>query len=140
MVEATVATQFETIAAAARGCDAIVGATALQIAAPSVAEAMGIPYVFTAYCPRVLPSPHHAPPPLSLPDRAPATAGNRERWDRDAEHVTATWGAALDSHRAAAALPPVADVRGHILTDRPWLAADPGAGTVAGLGPRWRPR
>lgn len=40
MAEATVATQFEQIAAAARGCDVIVGATALQIAARSVAEAM----------------------------------------------------------------------------------------------------
>ena len=54
MIEGTVATQFETIAAAARGCDVIVGATALQIAAPSVAERMGIPYIFAAYCPAVL--------------------------------------------------------------------------------------
>src|SRR6185503_18487947 len=38
VVEATVATQFETVAAAARGCDVIVAATALQIAAHSVAE------------------------------------------------------------------------------------------------------
>src|SRR5512138_1910263 len=34
MIEGTVATQFETITAAAQGCDIIVGATALQIAAP----------------------------------------------------------------------------------------------------------
>src|SRR5262245_15926860 len=61
LAEASVATQFETIAAAARGCDIIVGATALQIAAPSVAERMGIRYVFAAYCPAVLPSPHHPP-------------------------------------------------------------------------------
>src|SRR5689334_11615990 len=47
----TVAVQFETITAAARGCDVIVGATALQIAARSVAERMGIRYVFVAYCP-----------------------------------------------------------------------------------------
>src|SRR3954470_11241750 len=51
MMEATVATQFETIMAAAQECDMIVGATALQIAAPSVAEKLGIPYVFAAYCP-----------------------------------------------------------------------------------------
>lgn len=56
MIEATVATQFATITAAAQGCDIIVGATALQIAARSVAEKMGAPYVFTAYCPAVLPS------------------------------------------------------------------------------------
>ena len=62
MIEGTVATQFDTITAAAQGCDIIMGATALQIAAPSIAEKMGIPYVFAAYCPAVLPSPHHAPP------------------------------------------------------------------------------
>src|SRR5437763_2716056 len=66
MIEGTVATQFETITSAAHGCDVIVGATALQIAAPSIAEKMGIPYVFAAYCPAVLPSRLHAPPVLSM--------------------------------------------------------------------------
>ena len=51
LAEFTVATQFETIAAAAKGCDIIVAATALQIAARSVAEKQGIPYVFVGYCP-----------------------------------------------------------------------------------------
>src|SRR5262245_39371063 len=51
MMEATVATQFTEIPKAAEGCDVIVGANALQIAAPSVAEMMGVPYVFVAYCP-----------------------------------------------------------------------------------------
>src|SRR5215831_16296491 len=64
MMEGTVAAQFETITAAAQGCDIIVGATALQIAAPSIAEKMGVPYVFVAYCPAVLPSSRHAPPVL----------------------------------------------------------------------------
>jgi vancomycin aglycone glucosyltransferase len=127
MVDATVATQFETIAAAAQGCDLIVGATALQIAAPSVAEKMGIPYVFAAYCPTVLPSPHHAPIPLGMLGEtpAPATADNRELWARDAERVNGTFGAALNTHRASIGLAPVGDVRGHIFTGRPWLAADP---------------
>ena len=62
MTEATVATQFETLTSAARECDVIVAATALQVAARSVAEKMGISYVFAAYAPVVLPSPHHAPP------------------------------------------------------------------------------
>lgn len=43
---AFVATQFETIAAAAHDCDVIVAATALQIGARSVAERVRIPYVF----------------------------------------------------------------------------------------------
>src|SRR3954471_5125831 len=62
LAEESVATQFDTIATAARDCDVIVAATALQMAARSVAERMDIPYVFAAYCPIVLPSPHHAPP------------------------------------------------------------------------------
>jgi vancomycin aglycone glucosyltransferase len=127
MVEGTVATQFETIAAAAQGCDAIVGATALQIAAPSVAEKMGIPYVFAAYCPAVLPSPHHAPPVLAMlgDTPAPATADYRELWVQDARRWNDMWGSLLNSRRASLGLAPVTDVRGHILTDRPWLAADP---------------
>jgi vancomycin aglycone glucosyltransferase len=126
MMEGTVATQFETIAAAALGCDVIVGATALQIAAPSVAERMGIPYVFAAYCPAVLPSPHHAPPVLVMlgDTPAPATADYSELWAQDAKRWTDTWGLLLNSHRAKLGLAPVNDVRSHILTDRPWLAAD----------------
>ena len=46
MAQATVATQFETVSAAAQECDIIVAATALQVAARSVAEKMGIPYIF----------------------------------------------------------------------------------------------
>jgi vancomycin aglycone glucosyltransferase len=127
LAEGTVATQFETITAAAEGCDVIVGATALQIAAPSVAERMGIPYVFAAYCPAVLPSPHHPPIPLRLRGETPAsaTADNRELWAQDARRWNDTWGPVLNSHRASAGLAPVTDVRSHIFTDRPWLAADP---------------
>gem|GEM_PF-1027388 len=130
MVEGTVATQFETITEAARGCDLIVGATALQIAAPSVAERMGVPYVFAAYCPAVLPSPHHPPIPLGTAGDTPApeTADNGELWDRDARRWNDTWGPVLNAHRASAGLAPVDDVRGHVLTGRPWLAADPALG------------
>jgi vancomycin aglycone glucosyltransferase len=128
LAEATVATQFETITAAARSCDMIVAATALQIAARSVAETMGIPYVFAAYCPNVLPSHHNAPPvlpPVPGQTPAPATADNRELWARDKERFNDLFGPALNSHRASIGLAPVADARSHVFTDRPWLAADP---------------
>lgn len=130
LASATVATQFETIAAAAQGCDVIVGATALQIAARSAAERMGIRYVFAAYCPTVLPSPHHAPPPLGLRGDTPTAAPTDypELWARDAERFNATFGIALNSSRASLGLAPVSDVRSHIFTDRPWLAADPTLG------------
>ena len=126
MMEGTVATQFKTIAAAAEGCDIIVGATALQIAAPSIAEKMGIPYVFAAYCPAVLPSPRHAPPILTMLGDKPVTAPDySELWVDDARRWNDSWSQLLNSHRASLGLAPVSDVRRHILTDRPWLAADP---------------
>ena len=128
LMEATVAAQFETIAEAAQGCDIIVTATALQIAARSVAEKMGIPYVFTAYCPTVLPSSHHAPPPLPpvlRQMRASAAADNRELWARDAECFNDLFGSALNSHRASIGLAAVSDAHSYIFTARPWLAADP---------------
>ena len=54
--------QFQVIAEAARDCDLIVAAGALQIATRSIAEVQKIPYVFAAYCPAILPSPHYPPP------------------------------------------------------------------------------
>jgi vancomycin aglycone glucosyltransferase len=130
MVEATVATQFETITAASQGCDIIVAATALQIAARSVAEKMGLRYIFVAYSPVVLPSPHHPPPPLPpLPGEAPpSTNDNRELWARDAARFNALFGAALNAQRASLGLASITDVRSHMLTERPWLAADPTLG------------
>src|SRR4051812_33385510 len=126
MIEGTVATQFETISAAAQGCDVIVGATALQIAAPSIAEQLGIPYVFASYCPAVLPSRHHAPPVLAmLGDKpAPAAQDYDELWAQDAKRWNDGWATSLNARRATLGLDPVFDVRGHVLTNRPWLAAD----------------
>jgi vancomycin aglycone glucosyltransferase len=127
MVEGTVAAQFETLTTIAHDCDVIVAANALQIAARSVAEKHDISYVFAAYSPNVLPSPHHAPPPTPIPGQppAPATTDNRELWARDTERFNTTWGALLNARRAALGLAAVDDVRGHIFGDQPWLAADP---------------
>src|SRR5512138_3823480 len=94
MMEGTVAAQFETVTAAAIGCEVILGATALQIAAPSVAEQMGIPYVFAAFCPAVLPSSQHAPPVLVMrgDTPAPAMADYSELWAHDAKRWNDPWG------------------------------------------------
>ena len=131
MLEGTVAAQFETIAAAARGCDLMVGATALQVAAPSIAENMGIPYIFVAFCPAVLPSRHHAPPVLSMLGDAvaPAMADHSELWVRDAQRWNDTWLPLINARRDSLGLAPIADVRGYVHTDHPWLACD------ATLGP-----
>jgi vancomycin aglycone glucosyltransferase len=130
MIEGTVAAQFETVAAAARGRDVIVGATAIQIAAPSIAERMGIPYVFAAYCPIVLPSRRHAPPVLvSLGDTPPTpVADYSEHWVRDTERSNDAWRAPLNAQRTLLGLAPIDDVRSHVFTARPWLAADPTLG------------
>ena len=127
LIEGTVAAQFDTIDDAAEGCDVIVAATALQIAARSVAERMGIGYVFAAYAPVVLPSALHPPPPLPTIGATPAggIVDNRELWARDAARFNEGFGAALNGRRASLGLPAVSDVRSHIFTARPWLAADP---------------
>jgi len=127
MIEATVATQFATIAAATHECDVIVAATALQVAARSIAEDRSHPYVFVAYSPNVVPSAHHAPAPLPpVPGQPPPppTTDNRELWAQSAARFNDTFGVALNAHRRTLGLPAVSDVRGYMLTERPWLAAD----------------
>ncbi|GAA4879422.1 glycosyltransferase [Kitasatospora terrestris] len=123
MVSAT----YASVAAAAEGCDAVVATGLLPAAAAarSVAEEWGIPYRFVAYFPSYLPSPHH--PPLAWPGRPipPDVTDNRVLWEQNAQHLDELFGEAVNTHRATVGLPPVADVRGHVLTDRPWLAADP---------------
>jgi len=127
LADATVATQFDTLTAAARDCDIIVAATALQIAARTVAEKIGIPYVFAAYSATVLPSAHHPPPPLPGQTTS-ATADNGDLWARNAESFDDLFREALNARRTSLGLAPVSDVRSYMFTDRPWLAADPTLG------------
>jgi vancomycin aglycone glucosyltransferase len=91
---------------------------------------MGIPYFFAAYCPAVLPSPHHAPPVLAMLGDKPAAANTdySELWAKDAQRWNDHWSSLLNSYRAKLGLDPVGDVRNHILTDQPWLATDPTLG------------
>ncbi|GLY20335.1 glycosyltransferase [Micromonospora sp. NBRC 101691] len=126
LVEGTIADQFAAVDAAAEGCDVVVAGGALAIAAHSVAERRGIGYVYTAFAPVTLPSPGHAPPPH--PGRSPGPEGtvdNDARWAQDAQGWNLLWGPPLNARRAALGLPPVTDVRDHLLTATPWLAADP---------------
>ncbi|MHC0432277.1 hypothetical protein ACX6XY_19130 [Streptomyces sp. O3] len=46
-------------------------------------------------------------------------------WDLDAETMDELFGTGLNALRESLGLPPVARFRGHVLTDRPWLAAGP---------------
>jgi vancomycin aglycone glucosyltransferase len=119
-----VAGQFATLREAAAGCDVLVGCNQLQVAARSVAELLGLRYVFADYSPIAFPSPHHLPPRLPGPPPEPG-ADPRTVWARERDSRNALFGAALNEQRAAAGLAPVTDVLGHLLTDRPLLAADP---------------
>ena len=122
-----IAAQFDKVAAAAEGCEALV-ATGLMPAAAgarSVAEKLGIRSVYASYCPIFLPSPHHPPHPLPGRPFPPDVTDNRVLNDLNVQSYNALFGEALNTHRASIGLPPVDNVRAHILTDHPWLAADP---------------
>ncbi|GAA2796904.1 glycosyltransferase [Kitasatospora sp. CM 4170] len=124
---ALVATTYDAVAAAAEDCDAVVATGLLPAAAAarSAAEKLGIPYVFVAYFPSYLPSPHH--PPFPRPGRPfpPEVTDNRVLWDLDVENMNVLFGTGLNAHRETIGLPPVDHFRDYVLTDRPWLAADP---------------
>ena len=121
------AAQFEALSAAAEGCDAIL-ATGLFpscAAARCVAELRGLPYLHAAYCPIFLPSEHHRPHPYPGHPVPEAEPDIRRLWDRDVQTMNALFGGAYASLRASLGLPPVDNVRDHVFTRRPLLAADP---------------
>ncbi|MGX7824622.1 glycosyltransferase [Actinokineospora sp. 24-640] len=124
---AVIASQFEAVTAAARGCDVLVATGMMPAAAGalSVAEKLGIRSVSVTFQQLTLPSPHH--PPLAYPGRPlpPGVTDNRVLWDFDAESVHALFGAALNTNRASVGLPPVDSVRDYVIGARPWLATDP---------------
>jgi vancomycin aglycone glucosyltransferase len=122
-----IAAQFHKVPAAAEGCDALVATGILPAAAgaQSVAEKLGIRYVYASYQPVSLPSPHHPPHPWPGRPLAPDVTDNRVLWDLDAQSANALFGEVLNTHRASIGLPPVDNVRDHVFTDHPWLATDP---------------
>jgi vancomycin aglycone glucosyltransferase len=116
--------QIDIVGEAAKGCDAVVASGLMPAGLRTVAEVLGVPYVLVALHPCPIPSPHHSP--LPRPGKPfPPGADNQTMWQVDAARVQALYGEPLNRHRAALRLPPVANVRDHVFTDRPWLAADP---------------
>ncbi len=122
-----IAELFDTLAPAADGCDAVVstGVFPAMAAARALTDKLGIHYVYTCFQPTTLPSPHHPPHPLPGRPHPPSVTDNRELWDLDAQGYNALFAEALNTQRASIGLPPVDDVRAHVLTEHPWLAADP---------------
>jgi vancomycin aglycone glucosyltransferase len=119
--------QFDAIAAAAEGCDAIV-ATGLfpsVAAAQSVAEKLRIPFIWAAFYPLMVPSPHH--PPMQYPGwpHPPELTDNLALWEFNAQAKNALFGAAVNTHRASIGLSGVGNVRDHVFTHHTLLASDP---------------
>jgi chloroorienticin B synthase/vancomycin aglycone glucosyltransferase len=105
-----IAEQFDQLPAVARGCDAVVASGLLSGAAAvrSVAEKLGIPYVYAVLCPIHLPS--------------ALTRAQRDLYNEGADRL---FGGALNKQRASIGLPPVENLFDYGCTDQPWLAADP---------------
>ncbi|GAA2799463.1 glycosyltransferase [Kribbella solani] len=121
-----VAARFETLTrAAADGCDAMLATGLMPAGVRDVAERLGIPYVLACFHILGLPSQHTSPG--KRPGTPPATGptDRRAEWAQDAERVNALYAEALNTHRAAIGLPPVGNVRDHVFTEHPWVAADP---------------
>jgi UDP:flavonoid glycosyltransferase YjiC (YdhE family) len=122
-----IAEQFARLPAVAEGCDAMVATGLFPVTASvqSVAEKLGIRYVFAAYCPIYLPSPHHRPQPLPGRSVPPDVTDHRVLNDLDIQNYNTLYGGPLNAHRKSIGLPPVDNVRDHVYTDHPLLAADP---------------
>ncbi|MBT2450838.1 glycosyltransferase family 1 protein [Streptomyces sp. ISL-43] len=122
-----IAAYFDALSAAAEDCDVLVATGLFPSAAGarSVADKLGIRYVYAALQPAVLPSPHHPPHPYPGHPLPPDVTDNRVLWDLDIETMNAVFGVVFNTHRASIGLPPVDNVRDHVLTGRPWLATDP---------------
>ncbi|WP_436532398.1 glycosyltransferase [Actinoplanes sp. HUAS TT8] len=123
---ALIAEQFEKLQAVLDGADVLVACGILPsaVGARSVAEMLGIPYVYVAFQPNSLPSAHHEP--IARPGHPldPAVTDNRVHWEQDAEAANALFRDVLNTERARHGLPEVKDVRDYGFTDRPWLATD----------------
>jgi len=116
--------QFETIGAAAHGCDVIVGANAHQYAAPSIAEHAGIGCVTAVYAPVALPSTDLAPPPPPGQAIDPASTTIMERWRNTANAWNERALDRINHNRRRLGMAPIDDVLDYVLTDHTWLAAD----------------
>ncbi len=115
-----VSEQFSALAAAARGADAIVGAS-IQFAGPSVAEALGIPYHIALFAPLIYD--HRAQVPFICAHGAPRWAATLG-WGIVRILANHLWRAAIDDERDRLGLPPIADVLDHVFPPGALLACD----------------
>jgi vancomycin aglycone glucosyltransferase len=93
-----ISAQYDTLAAAAQGCDLLVATGMSHFVARSVADKAAIPHLFVVFCPILL--------------------DDTNSWN---EQVAVP----INAHRASIGLPPVDDLQDFMFTDHPWVAADP---------------
>ncbi len=124
LAPALVAARFETLTAAADGCDALLATGLMPAGARDVAEKLDIRYVYACFHIFGLPSQHFRPGARPGTPSPSDETDHRVLWQQDAQRVNALYGEALNSHRAQIGLAPVDNVRDHVFTDQPWLAAD----------------
>ena len=116
---------------AARGAELIV--SGVHAAAPSVAEALGIPHRTLLYCPQLLASRYHPPPGvpwLGLP--AAANRGLWWGWSRVFEFI---FGGVLGRRRREWGLPPIRDLASHFAPGDSIVAADAALGELSADAP-----
>ncbi len=113
----------DELLALAGDADRVVGGGA-QIAAPTAAEAAGVPYRFVAYTPQLLRSDHHAPGFLPFAGAPPFV--NRICWTIFLRLAEAALGPPLRAKRRELGLGEVENLQEHFVpTDRTLVAADP---------------
>ncbi|HEY0229345.1 MAG TPA: glycosyltransferase [Mycobacterium sp.] len=122
--------QFDTIAPAAQDCDALLSAGLVWTGAGarSVADKLGIPYIYASYHPSHLPSTHHQPPEYAGRGMPSTEFDNRVMWNLNAQNINSAFGPTLNRNRAKIGLEPVEHLREYAYTDHPWLASDPTLG------------
>jgi vancomycin aglycone glucosyltransferase len=115
--------QFDALREAAAGADVIVGA-AFQLAGPSIAAALGVRYVYTAYTPSWFRSRDHAPPGSPLP--SPMRLFNRLGWAIQGLVFNRLLRDALNRERLRLGLAPVDDTYAYLAySGETLLLADP---------------
>jgi UDP:flavonoid glycosyltransferase YjiC (YdhE family) len=126
--------QFAALADWCADADLIVGA-GLQVAGPSVAEALRVPYAFVAYAPVVVVSAHH-PPPMIRFQRMPRWLN---RWSWRAFHglLSTALAGPIVAGRRTLGLPPIRDVAAYLTTPPIIIAAD---AALTGVAPDLPPR
>jgi vancomycin aglycone glucosyltransferase len=111
---------FDQTYEAALGADMLVAG--MHLAAPSVAEALGIPHRTLVYCPQVLRSRHH--PPMGLPWFGLPSFANELLADLFSHLLDVGLADAINLHRRRHGLRAIGRVADHLCSARAILASD----------------